>query len=477
MLSTIIALVVVYLVFILITLIRKHNYWKNKNVVGPRPIPFIGNFGKVLIRKESITKFCVNIYRQFPNEKAIGLYQGYSATLILRDPELIKDVLIKDFAHFSDRGTKISNDPLSENLFNAEIDPWRKMRHGFTPMFSSGKLKSMSPLIHTCVEEFQEYVDKLVEENVEHEIRALMAKYTLEVIGSCAFGLKLGNLTQDENLFREIADIIFKPSTKSNIWRGLNVIFPGIIKFFNISLSNPRVLQFFRDLVQRVVSERDGKSMVRKDFMDHLIELREKMNNNIVDTDKSLKFHITNDVMAAQALVFYAAGFETSSASMSFLIHELALNQEFQDKIFKEVNSVIQKHGALTYDAVCDMSYLEMAFDEILRKHPPGGALIRNCVIDYKFSKINLKIEPGVKVLIPVMALHHDPQYFENPDEFNPDRFSVENKRNIKPCTYIPFGEGPRNCIGNYSNMFLLLLCFVIYMICFCCYCVFLHHM
>lgn len=58
-------------------------------------------------------------------------------------------------------------------------------------------------------------------------------------------------------------------------------------------------------------------------------------------------------------------------------------------------------------------------------------------------------IEKGVSVIVPIWGLHHDPKYFPNPDEFDPERFNEENKQNIVPCSYLPFGEGPRNCIGD----------------------------
>lgn len=393
---------------------------------------------------------CDKLYTQYPNEKAVGIYSGASPMLVLRDPELIKEVLIKNFGYFSDRGTKVTNEPLSDNLFNAEADSWRKLRQGFTPMFSSGKLKSMSPLIQTCVDEFQTHVDKLADESVPQEMRTLMSKYTLEVIGSCAFGLKLGALTEEENYFREVAETIFKPRLKSTIWRGINLIIPGIIRFLNVTITNSMITTFFQDLVKKVVKEREGKHSTRKDFMDLLIEMRERSNLNEAseEVDSALTLKITDNIMAAQALVFYAAGFETSSASMSFLLYELALKQECQDKVFKDIDAAIKKHGSICYDAVCDMNYLEMAFDEVLRKHPPGGILIRKCVDDYTFSNLKLKIDEGVRVLIPVFGIQHDSRFFEKPEEFIPERFSNENKRNIHPCTFLPFGDGPRNCIG-----------------------------
>lgn len=89
---------------------------------------------------------------------------------------------------------------------------------------------------------------------------------------------------------------------------------------------------------------------------------------------------------------------------------------------------------------------------EILRKYPFGPFLNRHCDEDYLVEETGLIIEKGVSVVVPIWGLHHDPKYFPNPDEFDPERFNDENKLDIVPCSYLPFGEGPRNCIGNIFN-------------------------
>lgn len=89
-------------------------------------------------------------------------------------------------------------------------------------------------------------------------------------------------------------------------------------------------------------------------------------------------------------------------------------------------------------------------FSETLRISPPGTYVERICTRDYKIPDTDVVLEKNTILQIPVWALQMDPEYFENPEEFNPERFSPENKKNILQCTYAPFGEGPRNCIGAF---------------------------
>lgn len=97
------------------------------------------------------------------------------------------------------------------------------------------------------------------------------------------------------------------------------------------------------------------------------------------------------------------------------------------------------------------MTHLNTFSSETLRKYPPVPFLNRKCIKDYKIPDSDVVLESGTNVLISVFGLHHDPKHHPEPETFNPDRFSEENKGTIKGFTHIPFGEGPRNCIGNYS--------------------------
>lgn len=89
-----------------------------------------------------------------------------------------------------------------------------------------------------------------------------------------------------------------------------------------------------------------------------------------------------------------------------------------------------------------------MHVSETLRKYPTFAVLHRQCTNDCFIEEANLKVQKGQKFLISPLALHYDPEYFPEPEKFDPDRFSEENKRNMKPYSFLPYGEGPKYCIG-----------------------------
>ncbi|XP_028165227.1 cytochrome P450 6B7-like [Ostrinia nubilalis] len=425
---------------------KKYSYWSDKGVKGPTPFPIVGNFGSVILVKDSVQQYIKTVHLKYAGEKLVGVYRGFQPMLLVRDPDLIKQVMVKDFHKFQDRGISSSGSRLSQNLFSADGEMWRILRQKLTPVFTSRKLKEMVPLMQQCVDKFVKYVDYLVENNIDHEMRSLASKYTLDVIGSCAFGLDLDACSDEENQFSIMAKKIFKPTVYVRFLTILDMLIPGVRKLFTTSTE---ILDFFLGLVRNVIKEREGTPPVRKDFMDLMIELREQGKVSRRKEDGISEIEMDDYLIAAQALVFYSAGFETSAATMSFLFYELALNPDIQDRIYQEVCKVYEKYnGQLTYESLKEMPYLDMVLDETLRKHSVAGILFRKALEDYTIPGTNVTIPKGTLIMVSANGLHADPEYFPNPEKFNPDRFLPENIKTLKQCTYLPFGEGPRNCIG-----------------------------
>ena len=171
--------------------------------------------------------------------------------------------------------------------------------------------------------------------------------------------------------------------------------------------------------------------------------------------DQNTKREITDEDIISQALLFFFAGFETVSLLMCFMSYELAVNPDVQKRLIEEVDETLEAcKGKLTYEALLGMKYLDMVVCETLRKWPNAVALDRICTKPYTIEpkypdEKPVHLENNAVVWFPVFAIHRDPQYYPEPERFDPERFNDENKVNIKPCTYLPFGSGPRNCIGS----------------------------
>jgi len=133
---------------------------------------------------------------------------------------------------------------------------------------------------------------------------------------------------------------------------------------------------------------------------------------------------------------------------MNYCLFELAQNQELQDKVRQEINSVLNKYGKVTYENISDMKLLDRVVDETLRMYPPLVVLSRRCTKNYNIPGTNSVIERGTTIMISTLGIQHDPEYYPDPLKFDPERFSDEEKAKRNAYVYMPFGDGPRNCIG-----------------------------
>ncbi|XP_005413825.1 PREDICTED: cytochrome P450 3A9-like isoform X4 [Chinchilla lanigera] len=155
---------------------------------------------------------------------------------------------------------------------------------------------------------------------------------------------------------------------------------------------------------------------------------------------------LSDGEIAAQSIAFIFAGYETTSSALSFIMYELATHPDVQKKLQQEIDAALPNKALPTYDVLGEMEYLDMVVNETLRLHPIATRTQRICKKDVEVNGVF--ISKGTVVMVPIFVLHHDPKHWQNSEDFRPERFSKKNKENIEPYTYMPFGAGPRNCIG-----------------------------
>lgn len=472
---------------------RAHVSWKTKGVPQLRPSFPFGDVASVIFRRQNMGDKIKEIYdlARSNNWKYVGLYFFSRKALLAVDPELIKNILCRDFQHFNDRGIYYDeeNDPLSAHLFSLSGPKWRSLRAKLTPAFSPGKLKYMFGTVLDCGEEMVRILEEMAVEKDCVEIKEVFARYATDVIGSCAFGLECNSMRDPEAEFRKMGKRAFTQTVRDVVNVTIIRSFPKLAKILRIGIFSSTVTGFFRRVVADTITYRERNGVTRNDFLQLLIQLK---NNGKLEGDRSNnETGITMDEAAAQAFIFFLAGFETTSTTISFALFEITANPEIQERARAEVERVMKKHGGqLTYEATMELHYLETVilgmnlkktfglggfrrhfhatitskstlsklskftylmtnFLETMRKYPPAPVFLRVCTEDYKIPDTDVTIQKGLSVLIPAYGMHRDPQYFPEPNTFDPERFNEENRPKIWDYTYIPFGDGPRLCIGT----------------------------
>nr|CAD7418480.1 unnamed protein product [Timema poppensis] len=372
------------LLFVYLRYSYSYGYWKRKGITYiPVPTSIFGHVGDLILSRKPAGTVMMDLYNKLEGKPYGGIFTITSPVLLVRDPEIIKQVFVKDFDHFVDRPLTIHEkiNPLEGNLFMLKGDRWRWLRTKITPTFTSGKLKMMFHVLSDCASEMNAYVSTVANIQGSLEFREVIAKYTTDIIGTCAFGLQFNSLKNPDSEFRAMGRKIFQASAIKKAKILLAKAFPFLAELFNISFFDKEASNFFLNVVNDTVEHREKNNISRNDFLQLLIQLKNKghlaedrtsgkedshlyykIGNGESRNDK--EFELNDGLLAAQCFVFFLAGFETSSTTVSFCLYELALNPEVQERLREEVDTVLHKYkGAITYEVIQEMDYLSRVVD------------------------------------------------------------------------------------------------------------------
>lgn len=454
---------IIALIGAVLFLINKYfySYWSSRNVEFLEPKFLVGNLGSMVTLRKSSTDFMREIYEKFKNHRYIGVYFFYRPALVVNDPELIQDIMIRNFTSFTDRpmpADAAENYPLVGHLFNVRGQKWRDLRVKLSPTFTSGKIKAMFPIINDCGVTLHKYIEKNIDNGTDvFEFRDLLARMTTNIISSVAFGIENDCINDRENVFRKMGNKLFEPSFRNAITGLLAFFAPDLFVKSKIDPFGKEVTEFMYSIVKQTVDYREKNKIERNDFLQLLIKLK---NEGYVPVDKNdseeaksyghvdeaPRNKITMDEFTANVFLFFVAGFETSSSTASFHLYELCKNPDVQRKAQEEIDRVLKASGGeLTYENIGQMKYIDSCIDETLRKYPIVPFLFRIATQDYIIPDSNVKIEKDTNVFIPVIGMQRDPNIYEDPLKFKPERFldSANGNGRSKGLFYLPFGDGP----------------------------------
>ncbi|XP_075557325.1 cytochrome P450 3A31-like isoform X2 [Dermacentor variabilis] len=415
---------------------RRLSFFKDLGIPGPPPSFLSGNLSEI-IHKGALVKFkeWLDKYGDI-----VGFYNGVHPFLIVKDLELIKKIQIKDFNNFTSRG--------------------------------------MMNLMDDSTNELLEVVESLRSKHHAIEFREVFQRLTADVIIRSAFGLR-SNLQQKDRSNSPTESLLqegmksFQQFRRSWInflaacfpefkllWRTIMSYSSGQIKTATdrtydevapiIQLRRENGEKDRTDLLQLMLNAEikhevpiDVHSLTASDGFDSASQESQPVKVN----DSGKKRFLTNTEILANSFAFFVAGFETTGTALAFTAYLLAKHQDVQGRLREEVLAVLKRDGSFTYDNAFGMKYMDQVISESLRYFSPVvGFTTRGCASDYVHKDIT--IPAGTSIVIPNQQMSHDPAFWKKPQDFDPERFSPENKGQIDPTVYQPFGQGPRNCIG-----------------------------
>ncbi|KAM9492992.1 cytochrome P450 3A27-like [Salvelinus alpinus] len=449
------------LLALLITLIVVYGYWPygvftKMGIPGPKPLPY---FGTMMEYRKGFTNFDTECFQKYG--RIWGIYDGRQPVLCIMDQSLIKTVLIKECYNIftNRRNFMFLNGELFDALSVAEDDTWRRIRSVLSPSFTSGRLKEMFGIMKHHSANLLNGMKKQADKDQTIEVKEFFGPYSMDVVTSTAFSVDIDSLNNPSDPF--VSNV--KKMIKFDMFNPLLllfVLFPftgPILEKMKFSFFPSAVTDFFYASLAKIKSGRDtGNSTSRVDFLQLMIDSQK---GNDTKTGEEQTKGLTDHEILSQAMIFIFAGYETSSTTMSFLAYNLATNPHVMTKLQEEIDAVFPNKAPIQYEALLQMDYLDCVLNESLRLYP---VMLRLERVAKKTVEINgIVIPKDCVVLVPTWTLHRDPEIWSDPQEFKPERFSKENKESIDPYTYMPFGAGPRNCIGMRFALIMIKLAMV----------------
>lgn len=372
--NVIIVLLVGVLTLLFICLKRKYSYWDRQGIKTVPGFNYLTGHMNAKLFQTQLANL-INGFYETSNDAFSGIYLFLKPNLLVRDPELIRSILIKDFSYFVDREFPCDeeHEPLSGHLFALPGQKWRNLRAKLSPTFTSGKLKAMFATLVKSGSTLQSFLENVANSNGLLNIKEISSSYAINVIASVAFGIEVDTINDPNNEFRVCGRTITTPTLKGSLSKIMILMMPKLASIFGVRFDDLSVEQFIVSVVKQNLEYRERNNVSRKDFFQLLIQLRNSGTvelddewETIIKGDDSEKLLTLNE-MAAQVFIFFFAGFETSSSTLTFCLYELAKNHEIQQKVHDEIDRVLaQYNGQITYESVSAMQFLGVTVDGLI---------------------------------------------------------------------------------------------------------------
>eukprot|EP01024_Parvocaulis_polyphysoides_P018129 TRINITY_DN179_c1_g1_i1.p1 TRINITY_DN179_c1_g1~~TRINITY_DN179_c1_g1_i1.p1 ORF type:complete len:533 (-),score=66.82 TRINITY_DN179_c1_g1_i1:400-1797(-) len=414
---------------------------------------------------------------------------GGKVFISVNDPELSRKLLMKSHHRPLNELTPPSGGLRRlyqlEGLFWSKGQKFKSLKSAWQVAFNQGSVHNYFPLMQRHVNQLCDIINQKVKNNEVFNIHENVQKMTLEVVGSTAFGIELGLLSENKgdpygiqpNELLSHLRVIFQGTSSGSggrtPWAIMNFLFPEALFLWG-ELSHRVPLVEREKFVVRAI---EGIVGVSRTIVKHeQIKMNTEQNSNLGlngEDEKGSQRNIinpgsfiakiaktkdvnsgqmlANDQVGAQAYLFLLAGYDTTANALAFSTYLLCQNPLKKQKLFEELDQFSDDDSSLTYQTLDKCIYLEAVIKEALRIYPPGAGAARQTTDKIQLSKYTLP--PKSNFFVNIYGMHRDPTIWSKPEEFIPERFLEGDAEyvldKIHPFAYMPFGGGSRMCIGH----------------------------
>jgi cytochrome P450 len=344
----------------------------------------------------------------------------------ISDPELIHEILVDkaDKFHKAER-IRHALEPFAGNgLLLSEGDFWKRQRKLAQPAFHTKRIDSYA---QTMVDFTVQMLDRWHNNEVRYIDREMM-QLTLKIVCKTLFDADVSGDAERVGVL--LTEVLEESNEKVTTAFELPEWIPSAKRAHRKAM-----LAELDTLIHRFIEDRKRLGEDKGDLLSMLLEARDDDGSGM--DPKQLR---------DETMTLFIAGHETTAMALSWAWYLLATHPETMQKLHHEVDTALQ--GRLpTLRDLANLPYTDMVLKEAMRLYPPAPGVSRQATEDVQIG--DYLIEKDVMVSLSFYAMHRSARYFENPEMFNPERFSKENEANIPRYAYLPFSSGPRVCIGN----------------------------
>ncbi|CAF0825016.1 unnamed protein product [Adineta ricciae] len=479
LISVVVCLIVLYLW----TTSSAYDYFKRHGIPGPPHQFFFGHY-KEFWRTKSFSTMIQQWTKQYGS--VYGLFMGTKPMYVVSDVDFIQEVYIKQFSSFHTRLIpsilRVRTDS-NIHLFRATGDSWRRQRHIINPTFSSRKLKLMSSLVDGCIDALLKKLSEEVKnEHTEINIYEMYKRLTMDVICRCAFGIDTDMQNDSNNMYLRKSAEVFKVDIEQMLPFKICSVMPIFARpIHDVMFGIQHIQKAFAHSIpilnnltpfpaQWLLQRLDEVLQLRYQSMSYpqkRIDLLQLMIDAAHDTKTSNETEgngeskvLKHSEIIPNIFLFMIAGYETTSTALAYSTYILATHLDIQRQLFSEIDQHHIDHNDhdAVYDTAMNLTYLDLFVREVLRMYPiTSKAMAREC--NTTTTICGHTIEEGSIIQPDVFTIHYNPELWgpEDPNIFYPERHA--EKRH--PAAWMPFGIGPRSCIGIRFALMELKMCLI----------------
>ncbi|XP_020291918.1 cytochrome P450 4C1-like isoform X2 [Pseudomyrmex gracilis] len=425
-------------------------------IPGPRTIPILGNSLLFNVPLDKLWQVICKLQNQYYPIVRVWIF--HMPWIIICHPDDIK-ALVGSMKH-NEKGVvyNLSHCWIRTGLLTSGGNKWRTRRNLLTPTFHHNILKNF---VDSFVEEANKMIMVLKNSRrpVVKKLWPFVSEYTLNSICETSMGISINNSTDSKNYrdaIEQMNDILMYRGTRPWLYKEwINALFP-------IGKKQKKLLNTLHGFTEKIIAERKhyheltgGRYL--KPESEYDTEINDTKRRRMAFLDLLIAANHENKLtdldIREEVNTFTAAGYETTTNGICFALMLLAKHKNIQDRVRLEVNTMIEENGnKFTISSLQKLSYLDNVIKEVLRLYPSVLLISRVTTEDVKLQSYT--IPSGTNIFININATHKDPNFWPNPEVFDPDRFLPKECQSRHPYSYLPFSAGPRNCIGQrYANL------------------------